>query len=131
MASKNSLTFNNQIVVNDQLPVFKTVVGHFSKAPFLLTPEMFGGLNFEVACKEISSMIGSSVSDLHAHEHPEIYMLISPQEGEAEIAIETKNGHVYKMTSPAVAYIPAHVEHRFVVHKAVQGSFCLGILLHK
>lgn len=124
-------TTSKHVAVNNALPIYKSVDGHFAMAPFLLTAEMFGGLNFEVACKEISTMVGGSVADLHTHDHPEIYMLISAKDGEAAIDIETADGNLYKMVSPAVAYIPANVEHKFIVRKAAAGSFCLGILLHK
>lgn len=128
--SKKSNSINPMIEINNQLPINKPVNGHFTTVPFLLTSEMFEGLDFEMVSKEISLIVGQSVSDLHVHEYPEIYVLISTENGGAEIEVETTTGK-YKMTSPAVAYIPAHTEHRFIVLKAIPGSFCLGILLNK
>lgn len=124
-----SETKERKVKILNELPVLKPVTGHFSLVPFLITSEMFGGLDFEMVGKNISSMIGESLADLHVHQYPEIYLLISQEPGEAEIEIETTEGS-YKMSSPSTAYIPANVKHRFVVHKAAPGSFCFGILLN-
>lgn len=121
---------NGKVEIIDNLPFLKPVEGHFTLVPFLLTSEMFGGLDFEMVGKELSSMIGNPLSDMHVHVYPEIYLLVSVKPGEAKIEIETANG-VRKMTSPAVAYIPANTQHRFLVLKASPGSFCFGVLLKK
>lgn len=128
MLNSNVSDKKKEVEVIDNLPINKPVIGHFDMVPFLLTSEMFGGLGFEMVGKEISSMIGDSVASLHEHEYPEIYLLISPNPGNATIEIETPD-KIYKMTSPSVAHIPAKLKHRFIVKKAEKGSYCFGLLL--
>jgi mannose-6-phosphate isomerase-like protein (cupin superfamily) len=57
----------------------------------------------------------------------EIYILISPQPGQAEIEI-TAGGEKYELRSPGVFRVPAGVVHCFETTAAVPGSFLLGIL---
>lgn len=117
------------VKIFSEIPVYKSVEGHFSKAPFLIAAEMFGDdLDFEMVGQEICAMAGKSVAEPHVHTHPEIYLLVSSKPGDAEILVETAQGS-YTMTSPSSAFIPAHVQHRFIVQKSSPGSFCFGILL--
>jgi mannose-6-phosphate isomerase-like protein (cupin superfamily) len=109
------------------LPRYKQVAGHHAPAPFLITADMFGGLDFELAGVEISGLVGKPVAEPHVHDLDEIYILISPQSGEAEIAITT-DGEEHRLQSPAVFLVPAGVLHRFVTVRAEHGSFLLGIL---
>jgi mannose-6-phosphate isomerase-like protein (cupin superfamily) len=109
------------------LPRNRSVDGHHEPAPFLLTADMFGGLGFELAGKEISELVGRPVADPHVHDEEEIYILISPQPGQAEIKI-TADGEKYELRSPGVFRVPAGVVHCFETISAVPGSFLLGIL---
>ncbi|CAI8733006.1 MULTISPECIES: hypothetical protein [Bacillus] len=111
------------------LPKMKEVEGHFHPAPFLLTEEMFGGVNVEIAGGEISELVGKPVASLHKHDVPEIYLLFSPEKGGAKIQIEVE-GEEYIVESPATFYIPAGMKHRFLTLEATRGSYCLGVLLN-
>ncbi len=113
----------------DVLPLMRAVVGHFRPAPFYVTTDLFGGaLPVEIVGGELSAMIGRPVAGAHRHEVPELYVLLSPEPGGAEIEIEAE-GLRRRVSSPAVALIPAGVEHRFVTLRAEPGSWCLGVLL--
>ncbi|HEX8741833.1 MAG TPA: hypothetical protein VF712_01750 [Thermoleophilaceae bacterium] len=110
------------------VPVMAAMEGHHSAVPFLLTRGMFGGVPVEIAGGELSDKVGKPVADLHSHPCPEVYLLISPEPGDAAIEVEVE-GERFDLESPAVAYIPANALHRFVTRRAKPGSFCLGVLL--
>ena len=110
------------------LPRFANVAGHFHQVPFFLSADMFGGLPLEVAGGEISQLVDKPVAETHVHEVAEIYLLLSPEKGGAEIDIEV-DGTPYRAVAPAAFYVPAGARHRFVTRKAQVGSYCLGILL--
>jgi len=112
------------------LPTLKEVPGHYHPVPFLLTLDTFGGLPIEMAGGEISHLVNSPVADMHMHEVPEIYLLLSPEPGGAVIEIDVE-GEQYVVESPIAVYIPAKMRHRFITRKAMAGSYCLGILLNK
>jgi hypothetical protein len=114
--------------VIDDLPRFATVVGHDDPVPFFLTADMFGGLDFEVAGGDISNLVGRPVAGLHAHDVPEIYLLVAASPGEAVIEVEI-DGSVREVVAPAAVYVPAGALHRFVTRRAGPGSFCFGVLL--
>jgi hypothetical protein len=111
------------------LPRYMPMNGHFHEVPVFLALDMFGGLPFEVAGGEISKLVDIPVAEPHRHEVPEIYLLLSPEKGGAEIEIEV-DGERFVATSPAAFYVPAGALHRFLTRRAEKGSFCLGILLH-
>jgi len=113
----------------DHLPRKKEVTGHFQPAPFWLTEDMFGGLDIEIAGGEISTLVGKPVADLHSHDIPEIYLVLSPEKGGAKIEIEVE-GTKYIVEAPAAFYVPAGARHRFLTLAAIQGSYCLGVLLN-
>lgn len=115
-------------LVETALPVFYQIPGHYDRTPFLLTKDMLGGHNIEIAGGEISDKVGKPVAAPHTHEVPEIYLLISPDRGGAVIDVEADGKH-YELSSPATMLIPAGAIHRFVTKKAQPGSFCLGVLL--
>lgn len=106
----------------------RTVPGHHKPAPFILTNDMFGGLPISMAGAEIRNLIGKPVADLHTHEVPEIYILVSPNPGGAEIDIELATETI-TVSSPSAVYVPAGTQHRFVTRTAEAGSFCFGIFL--
>lgn len=110
------------------LPRLLEVAGHFRMVPFFLSTEMFGGLPFEIAGGDISQLVDKPVADTHTHEFPEIYLLLSPNKGGAEIDIEV-NGEAFRAVAPSAFYVPAGARHRFVTRKAEIGSYCLGVLL--
>src|SRR5690349_9069860 len=110
------------------LPRFLDVAGHFHPAPFFLTEDMFGGLAFSLAGGHIKDLVDKPVADMHVHEVPEIYLLLSPDPGGAEIEI-TVDEKLFHISSPAAFYVPALASHKFVTKKAQVGSYCLGILL--
>jgi hypothetical protein len=114
----------------DDLPRMLAVAGHHTAAPFYLTTEMFGGLPFEMAAAELTELIDKPIADLHSHEVPEIYVLLSPEPGGAEIAVSV-DGETYSMVAPSALLVPAGAAHRFLTKRAVRGSFCLGLLLHQ
>ena len=116
-------------IIND-LPRFIDVAGHFHPAPFFLTEDMFGGLNFSLAGGHIKDLVDKPVAETHVHEVPEIYFLISPDPGGAEIEIEVEE-KLFRVTSPSAFYVPAHARHKFITKKAQLGSYCFGILLKK
>lgn len=111
------------------LPVLAEVAGHHRPVPFWLTRDMFGGLPVELAGAEISGMVGAPVADTHTHDVPEIYFLIAPETGGAEILIEIDDTETV-VAAPAVVYVPAGSRHRFVTRAAMPGSYCFGVLLH-
>lgn len=110
------------------LPRLLDVAGHFHKAPFFLTEDMFGGLPFSLAGGHIKELVDKPVAETHTHEVPEIYLLLSPDPNGAEIEIEVDD-KIFRVCSPAAFYVPALARHKFVTKKAQVGSFCLGILL--
>lgn len=110
------------------LPRFIAVAGHFRQVPFFLTTDMFGGLPFEIAGGDISSLVDKPVAETHVHVCAEIYLLLSPNQGGAEIDIEV-DGTPFRAVAPSAFYVPAGARHRFVTRKAEAGSYCLGILL--
>ena len=110
------------------IPRLKPVAGHFRPAPFYLTEDMFGGLPLEMAGAELSGLVGAPLAEPHVHEHPEIYLLLSPEPGGAAIDVEVE-GVRYEVVAPGAFYTPAGMRHRFVTRRAVKGSFCLGLLL--
>ena len=115
-------------IVSD-LPRLLNVAGHFHPAPFFLTEDMFGGLAFSLAGGHIKDLVDKPVAETHVHEVPEIYLLLSPDLGGAEIEIEVDE-KLFRISSPAAFYVPANARHKFVTKKAQLGSYCLGILLN-
>ncbi|MFI2259503.1 cupin domain-containing protein [Streptomyces tubercidicus] len=115
-------------LVQQGLPVFQEVAGHFAATPFLLTHDMLGGLDFEVAGGPISDKVGKPVAAPHTHEMPEVYLLLSPEPGGAVIDVVADDVS-YEVTSPGAMLIPAGTVHHFVTKRAEPGSFCLGLLL--
>lgn len=111
------------------LPRLVPMPGHFHDVPLYLGLDMFGGMPVEVAGGEISELVGRPVAAVHTHDVPEVYLLLSPEKGGAEIEIEV-DGSLFVATSPAAFYVPAGARHRFVTKRAERGSYCLGILLH-
>jgi hypothetical protein len=110
------------------LPIFKQVMGHYGVTPFYLTAEMFGGLGFELAGGEISDKVGQPVAAPHTHTVPEIYLLLAPEPGGAEIDVLLGEEN-HRLVAPAVQLIPTGTVHHFVTVRAMPGSYCLGILL--
>jgi hypothetical protein len=110
------------------LPRMLEVAGHFRLVPFFLSTSMFGGLPFEIAGGDISQLVDKPVADTHTHEFPEIYLLLSPNPGGAEIDIEV-DGARFRAVAPSAFYVPAGARHRFITRKAEIGSYCLGVLL--
>jgi hypothetical protein len=115
-------------IIARNIPVLKSVPGHHSDVPFLITGDMFGEVGFEIAGGEISELIGRPVSDPHTHEVPEIYLLLAPRPGGAVLDILAGTEH-HEVVAPAAMFIPAGTVHRFVTKEAMPGSFCLGVLL--
>jgi mannose-6-phosphate isomerase-like protein (cupin superfamily) len=109
------------------LPRFMVIEGHHAPAPFYLTHDMFGGMPVEVAALEISGLLDSPIAELHTHPHDEIYLLLSPEPGAAEIAI-TAGGEDFSLTSPGAFVVPAGMLHRFTTVRAQPGSFLIGVL---
>lgn len=114
--------------LHTDLPVFCEVDGHYDPTPFFLTRDMFGGMPFEVAGGPIAHLVGRPVADLHIHECPEVYLLVSPTPGGARIEV-TVGDEVVEVASPATVHIPARTPHRFVTLEAEQGSYCFGLLV--
>ncbi|MGP4001149.1 cupin domain-containing protein [Streptomyces sp. 8N706] len=114
-------------LVEQGLPVFQQIPGHFGETPFFLTKSMLGGQDIEIAGGEISDKVGKPVAAPHTHEVPEIYLLLSPEPGGAVIEVVADGEH-YELTSPATMLIPTGTVHHFVTKKAEPGSYCLGIL---
>jgi mannose-6-phosphate isomerase-like protein (cupin superfamily) len=117
-----------EVIIERDLPVFKEIAGHFAPTPFLLTAQMLGGLGFEIAGGEISDKVGKPVAAPHTHPVPEIYLLLSPEPGQAVIDVYI-DGEQHELSSPAALFIPAGTVHHFVTRQAAVGSVCLGILL--
>ncbi|MBJ7002384.1 cupin domain-containing protein [Streptomyces griseofuscus] len=115
-------------LVEQNLPVFQTIPGHYDQTPFFLTKEMLGGQPIEIAGGEISDKVGKPVAAPHTHEVPEIYVLMSPEPGGAVIEV-VADDETYELVSPAVMLIPAGTVHHFVTKRAQPGSYCLGVLL--
>jgi hypothetical protein len=115
-------------LVEQNLPVFKTIPGHYNQTPFFLTKDMLGGQPIEIAGGEISDKVGKPVAAPHTHEVPEIYILMSPEPSGAIIEV-VADGETHELVSPAVMLIPAGTVHHFVTKKAQPGSYCLGVLL--
>lgn len=114
--------------IMSELPVFKEVEGHHNPVPFILTREMFDGIPVELGGAEISNLVERPVAEPHVHDVPEIYLLLSPQPGDAEITVDVEDEE-FSLTSPSALYIPAGRKHRFVTRKASAGSFCFGLFL--
>jgi hypothetical protein len=112
------------------LPIVRSVEGHFHPVPFFLAREMFGGLPFEIAGGHIGDLVGMPVADAHVHPVPEIYLLVSPKPGQAAIEVEIE-GVAQLYESPAAIFVPAGAKHRFITRRACEGSFCFGIFLSK
>jgi hypothetical protein len=112
------------------LPVLRDVPGHHRPAPLYLTADMFGGLPVEVAAAELSNLVDRPVAELHRHDVPEVYLLLSPTPGEAEIEIEL-DGESHRLVSPGAFMVPAGSEHRFTTRRAAPGSWCLGLLIDR
>lgn len=115
-------------MVQQDLPVFREIPGHYTPTPFFLTAAMYGGVGLEIAGGEISDKVDKPVAAPHTHEVPEIYLLLSPEPGGAVIDI-VADGTEYRLVAPATMIIPAGVVHHFVTRSATPGSYCLGILL--
>jgi hypothetical protein len=115
-------------LVQQDLPVFRQVPGHYSPTPFFLTSDMLGGVGLEIAGGEISAQIGKPVAAPHTHEVPEIYLLLSPEPGGAVIDVVV-DGEQHRLVAPATMLVPAGAVHHFVTRSAVPGSYCLGLLL--
>ncbi|GGK74124.1 cupin domain-containing protein [Mangrovihabitans endophyticus] len=111
-----------------ELPVPLAVAGHHRPAPFYLTAQMFGGLPVQLAGGELSALVGEPVAEPHRHEVDEIYLLVSPEPGQARIEVLC-DGVRHEVVSPAAVRIPAGSEHCFVTREATVGSYCFGILL--
>jgi mannose-6-phosphate isomerase-like protein (cupin superfamily) len=122
-------TVNRKAELIAGLPRYAPMEGHFHEVPIFLALDMFGGLPMEVAGGEISQLVGVPVAEPHVHSVPEIYLLLSPEKGGAEIEIEVE-GERFVATSPAAFYVPAGARHRFLTRRAERGSYCLGVLLH-
>jgi mannose-6-phosphate isomerase-like protein (cupin superfamily) len=112
------------------LPRMSEVVGHFRPVPFYVEKDMFGGVPVEIAGGEISELVDRPVAEPHVHDVAEIYLLLSPSPGGAQIDIEV-DGERFTVESPAAFYVPAGATHRFVTRRAERGSYCLGVLLTK
>ena len=56
------------------LPHLIDVEGHYEKAPFFLTEEMFPEVKIRIAAKDCSKLVGKPHADPHRHDVPEIYM---------------------------------------------------------
>jgi hypothetical protein len=110
------------------LPVRRPVAGHHEPAPFYLTADMFGGLPVEVAGGEVHDLVGRPVADPHRHTVDEVYLLLAPEPGGAEIDVEVE-GRSWTLAAPAAFHVPAGSLHRFVTRRAMPGSWCLGILM--
>ncbi|MEU0009346.1 cupin domain-containing protein [Streptomyces sp. NPDC006314] len=123
-----SQTGRQRPLVEQNLPVFQTIPGHYDQTPFFLTQDMLGGQPIEIAGGEISDKVGKPVAAPHTHEVPEIYVLMSPEAGGAVIEVMA-DGETHELVSPAVMLIPAGTVHCFVTKKAEPGSYCLGVLL--
>lgn len=117
-----------EIQCSSDIPIMRTVPGHHDSAPYLITKEMFGGLPFELAGAEILNLVDKPVADMHSHDIPEIYLLVSPTYRGACIEIEFDHG-VLIAESPCAIYIPSEVKHRFVTKTAEPGSYCFGIFI--
>ncbi|NLU73962.1 cupin domain-containing protein [Streptomyces sp. HNM0575] len=110
------------------LPIPLAVAGHHRPAPFYLTADMFGGLPVQLAGGELSELVGKPVAAPHVHEVDELYLLVSPEPGQARIEVHL-DGVRHELVSPAVMRIPAGSEHHFVTLEAAVGSYCFGILV--
>src|SRR5919201_59311 len=115
-------------MIEAAVPVLREVAGHHRPAPFYLTDDMFGGLPVELVAAELSARVDIPLADLHTHAVPEIYVLLSPAPGEAEIDVEV-DGETRRLVSPATFLVPAGARHRFITRRAAPGSWCLGVLL--
>lgn len=89
---------------------------------------MFGGVPLHVAAVELSDRVDKPVANPHRHDADEIYLLLSPDQGAAQIAV-TIDGTAHRVISPAAVRVPAGAEHFFVAERAERGSFCLGLLI--
>lgn len=111
-----------------KLPIFKTVEGHHHSVPFYLCRENCGDIGFEIAGGKIDHLLDREVAETHAHDVDEFYLLISPNDGAAEIEVHI-DGVVTRHASPDVIHVPAGKPHKFVTRKVEPGSFCFGILV--
>ncbi|MEU3573743.1 cupin domain-containing protein [Kitasatospora sp. NPDC036755] len=110
------------------LPIPLAVAGHHQPAPFYVTAEMFGGLPVQLAGGELSTLVGKPVAAPHTHPVDELYLLVSPEPGQARIEVHL-DGVRHELVSPAVMRIPAGSEHCFLTLEAAVGSYCFGILI--
>ncbi|MEU7041437.1 cupin domain-containing protein [Streptomyces varsoviensis] len=110
------------------LPIPLAVAGHHQPAPFYLTADMFGGLPVQLAGGELSGLVGKPVAAPHTHDVDELYLLVSPEPGQARIEVRL-DGVRHELVSPAVMRIPAGSEHCFLTLEAAVGSYCFGILV--
>lgn len=111
------------------LPWLKQVSGHHAPTAFYLTAEMFDGLPVALAAAELSSIVQAPVAAEHEHEHPEIYVLLSPDPDGAQIEVHIAR-EVHHLHAPAAFFVPPHTPHHFITTRAIPGSWCLGLLLH-
>ncbi|WP_018685588.1 cupin domain-containing protein [Actinokineospora enzanensis] len=126
--STEGTTTPRPLSVQRDLPVFKQIEGHHAPTPFFLTTDMLGGLPVELAGAEISNLVDKPVAAPHTHEVPEIYLLLSPEPGGAEIEVRL-DGETHTLEAPGALLIPAGSVHCFVTRRAIPGSYCLGLLL--
>lgn len=110
------------------LPVMRAVDGHYTPAPFYLGKDDFGGMPIQLAGGDISDKVGKPVADPHRHDVPELYFLVSPTPGGARIDVQIDGEH-HEVSSPAIVYVPAGAQHRFLTLAAEKGSYCFGIFL--
>lgn len=110
------------------VPVLRQVGGHHRPAPFYLTGDMFGGSPVELVAAELSELVDVPLAELHTHPVPEVYVLLSPVPGGAEIDVEV-DGETHRLVSPATFLVPTGARHRFITRRAAPGSWCLGLLL--
>lgn len=112
----------------NSLPIFKSVEGHHTNVPFYLCRENCGDIGFEIAGGKIDHLLGREVAEVHSHAVDEFYLLVSPNDGAAEIEVHI-DGVITCHSSPDVIHVPAGKPHKFVTTKVETGSFCFGILV--
>ncbi len=97
-------------------------------SPCWITPSMFPGVNFHLAGREASKVVGKPHAAPHVHEFPEIW--VAPSETTGGLVIEAQmDNDKFLVEAPFSIFIPAGVYHCFTVVKCESPHFIMGLVL--
>ncbi|MFC1941831.1 cupin domain-containing protein [Chloroflexota bacterium] len=112
-------------VVTD-LPKYTEVTGHHAPVPFWIAPNMFPGINIEIAAGEASKMVGNPNAAPHTHDIPEVYLCVTENRGDVVVEIQIGD-EKFTVESPFAVFVPPGTDHCFAVLKCDSPNYVFGI----